>query len=50
LIEAFSDQDKILFVPLAWNFFHEIKNKIVGLRQNANDRFLKYFPEVKVEL
>jgi hypothetical protein len=50
LIETFSDQDKILFVPLAWNFFNEIKNKIVGLRQNANDRFLKYFPEVKVEL
>jgi hypothetical protein len=50
LIKTFSDQDKILFVPLAWNFFDEIKNKIVGLRQNANDRFLKYFPEVKVEL
>jgi len=50
LIESFNDQDKILFVPLAWNFFQEIKNKIVSIRKNTNDRFLKYFPEVQVEL
>jgi len=50
LIKTFSDQDKILFVPLAWNFFDEIKSKILNIRKHSNDRFLKYFPEVQVEL
>ena len=39
---------RILFVPLAWNFFKEIKSKIQTARTNANDRFLRYFPEVEV--
>jgi SAM-dependent methyltransferase len=42
-------QDKILFVPLAWNFFSEIKSKILKHRTNKDDRFLKYFPEVVIE-
>lgn len=40
---------KILFVPLAWNVYTEIKNKIVARRQNSHDRFIRYFPEVTVE-
>ena len=39
---------RILFVPLAWNFFKEIKSKIQTARTNTNDRFLRYFPEVEV--
>jgi hypothetical protein len=39
---------RILFVPLAWNFFKEIQSKIQTARTNANDRFLRYFPEVEV--
>ena len=39
---------KLLFVPLAWNFFKEIKLKIQTARTNTNDRFLKYFPDVEV--
>jgi hypothetical protein len=39
---------RILFVPLAWNFFKEIKSKIQAARNNDNDRFLRYFPEVEV--
>jgi len=38
---------KLLFVPLAWNFFREIKSKIQATRSNPNDRFLKYFPKVE---
>jgi hypothetical protein len=49
ILEKFTDKDKILFVPLAWNFFSEIKNKITNTRKNNNDRFLKYFPEVQIE-
>ena len=37
-----------LFVPLAWNFFDEIRDKIKGSRDNEYDRFIKYFPEVKI--
>jgi len=47
-LETYQNDQKILFVPLAWNFFTEIKNKILGKRNNSNDRFLRYFPEVEV--
>jgi SAM-dependent methyltransferase len=47
-LKQYSDE-RILFVPLAWNFFAEIKNKIKAVRDNADDKFLKYFPEVTVE-
>jgi hypothetical protein len=43
-----SDTNKILFVPLAWNFFDEIKNKIKSIRTNPEDKFCTYFPSVKV--
>ena len=39
---------QLLFVPLAWNFFKEIKSKIQSVRDNPNDHFVKYFPEVEV--
>jgi hypothetical protein len=39
---------KLLFVPLAWNFFKEIKSKIQSVRSSPNDYFVKYFPEVEV--
>jgi hypothetical protein len=47
-LSNYADNDKILFVPLAWNFFKEIKGRILKHRTNNNDRFLKYFPEVEV--
>ena len=49
ILDTFTHKDKILFVPLAWNVYSEIKSKIVQKRKNNNDRFLKYFPEVLVE-
>ena len=39
----------IAFVPLAWNFFKEIKGKIKANRDVASDVFIKYFPTIKVE-
>ena len=47
-LNDFNSNDKILFVPLAWNFFNEIKYKIQKARINSNDRFLRYFPNVEV--
>ena len=48
-IKTYSSDDKILFVPLAWNFYNEIRMRIESERKNNNDRFLKYFPNVKIE-
>lgn len=46
---ARQDKDaKLLFVPLAWNFFKEIKSKIQSVRNNPNDCFVKYFPKVEM--
>jgi len=40
--------EKILFVPLAWNFYDEIKSKILKYRgTDTVNCFLKYFPEVE---
>lgn len=38
----------VVYIPLAWNFFNEIKNKINTKTEKSN-LYLKYFPEVKVE-
>lgn len=40
---------QIAFVPLAWNFFKEIKGKIKSNRDVAGDVFIRYFPTIKVE-
>ena len=40
---------KIIFIPLAWNFFDEIKKKIKAKRDNADDKFLRYFPKVTTD-
>ena len=36
---------QICVVPLAWNFFDEIRSKVLAIKSN-NVSFLKYFPEV----
>ena len=43
------DQE-ILFIPLAWNFFDEIKSKIKTMRPDKNDMFCKYFPDVRIKI
>lgn len=48
-LKKFKKKDKILFMPLAWNFFPEIKAKIQSARTNPNDMFIRYFPEVEVQ-
>lgn len=44
-----NDFEKICFVPLAWNFFAEIKERINKVRDTKNDIFIKYFPKYKEE-
>lgn len=42
-------ETKIMFVPLAWNFFTEIKSKIKGKRDRKGDIFVRYFPTISIE-
>jgi 2-polyprenyl-3-methyl-5-hydroxy-6-metoxy-1,4-benzoquinol methylase len=48
-LKEYSKKDKILFMPLAWNFFTEISNRIRVVRNEPNDLFLKYFPKVEIK-
>lgn len=48
-LDKYTSDHKILFVPLAWNYFDDIKRKIQNKRLNSNDKFLKYFPKVIIE-
>ena len=46
------EKDKLCFVPLAWNFYDEIKGKIRDMRPKhlfKNDLFIRYFPTFEVE-
>jgi 2-polyprenyl-3-methyl-5-hydroxy-6-metoxy-1,4-benzoquinol methylase len=45
-----SDNERIVFIPLAWNFYREIKSKILAKRANKEDVFLRYFPELTSEV
>jgi len=47
-ILKFSADDKIVFMPLAWNFFSEISTRIKSIRDMKQDVFLKYFPKVEI--
>jgi 2-polyprenyl-3-methyl-5-hydroxy-6-metoxy-1,4-benzoquinol methylase len=40
--------NKVAFIPLAWNFYSEIKSRIKTKRDNPNDLFIKYFPTLEI--
>jgi 2-polyprenyl-3-methyl-5-hydroxy-6-metoxy-1,4-benzoquinol methylase len=40
ILGTYTKDDKVLFIPLAWNFFKEIKQRILSVRNNPNDVFL----------
>jgi len=44
-----NDRDRVVFVPLAWNFYTEIVKKILAVRNNNTDLFLRYFPTITAE-
>jgi hypothetical protein len=43
VLNEYSSDDKIVFVPLAWNFFSEIKERIKKVRSNNNDAYIKIY-------
>ena len=40
--------EKIIIVPLAWNFLKEIKQKVKSITNYENIKFITYFPDVNV--
>jgi 2-polyprenyl-3-methyl-5-hydroxy-6-metoxy-1,4-benzoquinol methylase len=40
ILGTYTEDDKVLFIPLAWNFFKEIKQRILSVRNNPSDIFL----------
>ena len=38
--------EHIVVVPLAWNFFDEIKSNVEEIRQNKSTQYVQYFPRV----
>jgi 2-polyprenyl-3-methyl-5-hydroxy-6-metoxy-1,4-benzoquinol methylase len=44
-----NNPERVVFVPLAWNFYDEIKKKIKAKRNNTEDIFLRYFPSITSE-
>ena len=48
-LDKFGEDDTIIFIPLAWNFYEEIRARIQQKRNNRGDRYVKYFPEVDIE-
>jgi SAM-dependent methyltransferase len=50
--DKIDDLGTTLFVPLAWNFFNEIRGKIKTRRnkeEHKYDRFITYFPKVEIK-
>jgi 2-polyprenyl-3-methyl-5-hydroxy-6-metoxy-1,4-benzoquinol methylase len=47
-LNEYDSNDKIVFVPLAWNFFNEIKKRVKKVRYNKNDIYIKYFPKFMI--
>jgi SAM-dependent methyltransferase len=48
-VNKLADEDcRVVFVPLAWNFFTEIRERIQSARKNDQDVFLRYFPNVEL--
>jgi hypothetical protein len=47
-LRGFEENENIVFIPLAWNFFDEIYKRIKVVRNNPNDIFIKYFPEISI--
>ena len=42
-------KEDISLLPLAWNFYNEIKNKVKNIRPKKKDTFILCFPKFKLE-
>lgn len=44
-----AEAEDLVIVPLAWNFYNEIRSKVLALRPNNSDSFVRYFPDLRVD-
>ena len=42
-------KEDIYIIPLAWNFYREIKNKIIQVRKKNKDKFIIFYPKFKID-
>ena len=49
ILETINTETKIAFIPLAWNFYEEIINKIKQKRNISSDLYIKYFPNITID-
>lgn len=47
-LKSVHDVEPVCFVPLAWNFFDEIHQKISKIRRGKTTIYIKYFPQFLV--
>lgn len=47
-LKVYYDAIDLVFVPLAWNFFTEIKSRIQKMNLPNKIRWVKYFPKVQI--
>jgi len=48
-LQKYKDAESLIFIPLAWNFYDEIVNKIKAIRNDKTDVFVKYFPKLQLD-
>lgn len=46
--ELSKESNDLVVVPLAWNFFDEIKGNVSKIRGEKTTKFIKYFPKIEV--
>ena len=42
-------KEDLYFIPLAWNFYKEIKKRVLRVRKKNNDKFIIFFPKFKID-
>lgn len=48
-IEKLHTESKVILVPLAWNFFEEIKSRVIRAIDSSIDiKFIRYFPKIQI--
>lgn len=46
--KLFTEPDDVVIIPLAWNFYTEIRGRIQAHRPTKNDIYVSYFPKLVV--
>jgi SAM-dependent methyltransferase len=49
ILDGVLEGANVAFIPLAWNFFTEIKSRIKTRRDQPGDVFIRYFPKINIE-